>query len=76
MIEIQKKDGSVGEMELNEFSRWMCLAEAFFFIEEKAKELNVNVEKLLKPLAIEQYIKDRYEAMKHDVQVEIRLGKL
>lgn len=76
MIEIQKKDGSVEEMSLNEFSRWMCLVEAFFFIEKKAKELNVNIDKMLKPLAIEQYIKDRYEAMRHDIQVEISLGKL
>jgi len=76
MIEIAKKDGSIESMEIDEFSRWMCLAEAFFFIEEKAKELKVSVDSMLKPLAIEVYIKDRFDAMKHDVVCEHRLGNL
>ena len=76
MIDIVKKDGSVESMGIDEFSRWMCLAEAFFFIEEKAKELKVSVDALLKPLAIESYIKERFDAMKHDVICEHRLGNL
>lgn len=76
MVYIEKRDGSVEEMSIDEFSRWMCLAEAFYFIEEKAKELNVDMEKLLNPLAISEYVKERFDAMKHDVECEIKLGNL
>jgi len=76
MITIEKKNGEVVEMSTDEFSRWMCLAEAFFFIEEKAKELKIDVSTLLKPLAIDSYIKERFDAMRHDVGCEIELGNL
>jgi hypothetical protein len=61
-------------MPIDEFTRWMCLVEAFHFIEEKAQDLKVNVDALLKPLAIEEYIKERYLSMRHDVGVEAKLG--
>jgi hypothetical protein len=76
MIDIQKRDGSVEQMTIEEFSRWMCLMEAFHFIEEKSKELNLKVEKLLKPLAIDEYIKERFDSMLHDVTVEHSMGNL
>jgi hypothetical protein len=75
-VGIARKDGSVEDMEVKEFTRWMCLVEAFHFIEEKAKELNVNSEDMLKPLAIDAYIKERYDGMLHDVTCEIKLGLL
>jgi hypothetical protein len=73
-VKIEKRDGAIEEMSVDEFSRWMCLAEAFHFIEKKAEELNVDVEKMLKPLAIERYIIDRFPSMRHDVGVEIEMG--
>jgi hypothetical protein len=76
MIDIKKSDGSIESMTIDEFSRWMCLAEAFYFIETKAKELKIDVTKLLKPLAIEIYIKERFHSMKHDVECEHSLGNL
>jgi hypothetical protein len=76
MINIAKKDGSNESMSIDEFSRWMCLAEAFYFIEEKAKELKVDIESMLKPLAIDAYIKERFDAMKHDVSCELKLGNI
>lgn len=76
MITINKTNGDNVEMTIDEFSRWMCLAEAFFFIEEKAKELKVDVSDLLKPLAIDSYIKERFDAMRHDIGCEIALGNL
>ncbi len=76
-IEIEKRDGSIEYMSVEEFSGWMCLVEAFHFIEKKAEELNLeNVERLLKPLAIEQYIAERRPSMLHDVSVEHRMGIL
>ena len=75
-VAIARVDGSIEEMEINEFTRWMCLVEAFHFIEEKAKELKVDVEAMLKPLAIDNYIKERFLSMQHDVKVEVELGLL
>jgi hypothetical protein len=76
MINIAKKDGSIENMSIDEFSRWMCLAEAFYFIEEKANELKIDIETMLKPLAIDAYIKERFDAMKHDVSCEMKLGNI
>jgi len=76
MITIQKKNGNSEEMSIDEFSRWMCLVEAFFFIEEKAKELKMDIGDLLKPLAIDVYIKERYDSMRHDIGCEFQLGNL
>lgn len=82
MIEINKRDGSIEEMSIEEFTRWMCLVEAFDFIEQKAKELKVDWLDMIKPLAIETYIHGnvaqgvdgRYLSMLHDVKCEHELG--
>jgi hypothetical protein len=63
-------------MTLTEFARWACLAEAFIFIENKAEELNINPINMIKPLAFEKYINERYHAMLSDVQYEYDLGIL
>jgi hypothetical protein len=76
MINIKRKDGSTESMPIEEFSRWMCLVEALYFIEVKAKELKVDMNSMIKPLAIDMYIKERFEAMKHDIQCEHRLGNI
>lgn len=76
MVDIQRQGGIVEQMTIEEFSRWMCLVEAFHFIEEKAKQLNVKTEDLIKPIAIDEYIKERYPSMLHDVQCEASLGLL
>jgi hypothetical protein len=75
MIEIITKNGTV-EMSLEEFSRWMCLLEAFHFIEKKAVELSVNYMDMIKPLAIEKYIEERYHSMLHDVTIDYSLGAI
>ena len=84
MIEINKSDGSVEEMTIETFARWMCLVEAFDFIEQKAKELGVDWLDMIKPLAIETYIHGneaqgidgRYPSMLHNVRCEHSLGFL
>jgi hypothetical protein len=82
MMEINRNDGSVENMTVETFARWMCLVEAFDFIEQKAKELKVDWVDMIKPLAIETYIHGnkfqgvdgRYLSMLHDVKCEHKLG--
>ena len=76
IVTIERRDGSVEEMGVGEFTRWMCFVEALKFIEDKAEELNINVEGLIKPLAIDEYIKERYLCMKYDVEIELLLGNI
>lgn len=73
-VEIQKKDGSIEVMGVEEFARWMCFVEALQFIEKKAEELNIKTKDLIKPAAIDDYIKERYLSMLHDVTCEIEMG--
>lgn len=75
-VEIQKTDGTVESMPITEFSRWMCLLEAFEILNNKATELKLDVSDLIKPLAIDEYIKERYPAMLHDVECELKLGNI
>lgn len=75
-VKIDRADGSVEEMGLDEFTKWMCLVEAFHFIGQKAKELKVDVDNLVKPIVIEQYILSRYPGMRHDVMCEVKLGNI
>lgn len=75
MIKINTKKGVV-DMTLTEFARWACLVEAYLFIDKKADELGVNPINMLKPLAIERYIDERYHAMLSDVRYEYDLGIL
>lgn len=69
MIEIETKNGTV-KMDSDEFARWLCFAEAFHYINQRADELSVNWEDMIKPMAIEKYISERFPAMKHDVMIE------
>lgn len=75
MIKIKTKKGII-EMTCVEFAKWACLVEAFHFIQEKAVELNVNLDNFIKPLAIEKYIEERYPSMLHDVEIECKLGNI
>lgn len=73
MIQVDTKKGGVN-MTLTEFARWACLLEAYHFINLKADELGICPLNLIKPLAIEKYIDERYYAMLSDIQYEYNLG--
>lgn len=73
MITIDTKQGKI-DMTLTEFARWACLIEAYYFINERAEELEINPIDMIKPLAIEKYIDERFHAMLYDVQMEYNLG--
>lgn len=75
MIKIDTKQGMV-DMTLNEFARWACLIEAYDFIEKKSEELDINPINLIKPLAIERYISERFDAMRYDIEVEYNMGNI
>jgi hypothetical protein len=51
------------------FARWLCLMEAFYIINKKAEDLNINLndDDVVKPLAFEKYIQQRYESMMLDL---------
>ena len=63
-------------MTLTEFARWACLVEAFHFIQQRAEELEINAINMIKPLAIEKYIEERFEAMLWDSRIEHQLGNI
>jgi hypothetical protein len=63
-----KKNGDVS-MNKETFARWLCLMEAFYIINKKAEDLNINLndDDVVKPLAFEKYIQQRYESMMLDL---------
>jgi hypothetical protein len=75
MILIKTKKQDV-IMSLTEFARWACLIEAYEFINNKADELGIDSETIMKPSAIEKYIDERFHAMLYDVQCEYNAGNI
>jgi len=75
-IQIKRKNGTVEQLTAVSFARWASLIEAFDLISEKANELNVDLDKFLKPVAIEHYIEERFPSILHDVEYEIEHGLL
>jgi hypothetical protein len=73
-VNINKKDGSIEQMNIETFTRWMCFVEALHFIDQKATELMIKSKDLIKPAAIDAYIKERYYSMLHDVTCEVEMG--
>lgn len=63
-----KNNGTI-EMDKKTFTRWLCLMEAFHIIDRKAEDLGINLgdEDIVKPLAFEKYIQQRFESMLLDV---------
>jgi hypothetical protein len=75
-VHIERKDGTVEQMNAVSFARWASLIEAFDLISEKAHELDVKLDKFLKPVAIEHYIEERFPSILHDVEYELQHGLL
>lgn len=72
-VNIKTKTGNDHNMSLESYARWLCLAEAFDYIEkgiERRKDRDINIKNVVKPIAIQKYIDERYHAMLHDVKVE------
>ena len=75
MIKIETKKGEQW-MTKEEFSRWLCLVEAFHYIEQKSDEMNVDSSNMIKTLFLERYVDERYLGVLHDVNVEHEMGIL
>jgi hypothetical protein len=60
------------KMNKDTFIRWLCLAEMIQITEEKARELNINLEKYdwIKPIAIKKYMSERFKGMEIDLEAE------
>lgn len=72
------KDGSTKEMEFDEFVRWMCLVESLEVISKACDERKIKSSNndWIKPLAIQNYIDERFHSMKHDLTVEAMMGNI
>lgn len=68
-----KKNGDI-KMDKETFARWLCLVEGFYIIDKKAESLGVNLEDndVVKPLAFEKYIQQRFESMMLDLSHDER----
>lgn len=77
-FEFNLKDGTKKVMEFDEFVRWACLIEGIEKVSEKLDEAGVpqNDNSWVKPLAFEKYISERFPAMRHDIETEVKLGNL
>lgn len=83
-VKLNRRDGGEEVFSIDEFTRWMCLMEAFHFLETKAEELKLDLFSLLKPAAIEEYIHGdvnkkidgRFPSMRHDIAYELEHGML
>lgn len=58
------------------YVRFISLLEALDEINKKSEELNISLDndKWIKPIAIQKYMDERYESIKHDLTVELTLG--
>lgn len=54
--------------------RWLCLMEIIQKTEEKAKELNVDLDKIdwIRPVAFKKYMNERFKGMEIDLEAEER----
>jgi len=77
-IKFNLKNNTVHEMDVSELARWACLLESIEFISKRSGELGIKDDNLdwIKPIALQKYIDERFEAMKHDLTVEKMLGRL
>lgn len=72
-VSIKTRNNDQHVMSLETYARWLCLLEGMDVIERTAQQYNIDLDKrhdLLKPLALQKYINERYHGMLHDVRVE------
>jgi len=72
-ISVTTKSNKKFIMSLENYTRWLCLVEAIEFINQKANDSKLDLDKTdswIKPLAIQKYIKQRYPSLYHDFKIE------
>jgi disulfide oxidoreductase YuzD len=77
-ITFKLKNGKTHEMSVDEMARWACLIEGVQFVADKCEEIGLSKdsEEWIKPLAFQKYIDERFEAMRHDIKVEVIMGRI
>ena len=71
-VTVETKNGPQ-QLKKTEYARWLCLLEAMDLIEQKGKELKMDMttdDFWVKPLAFQKYIDQRLETMLLDVERE------
>lgn len=68
-VSIKTSNGTDHSMLTSTYARWLCLVEAFDFINTNAEKFK-SIKPTIKTIAIQKYIDERYHAMLHDVKVE------
>ena len=72
-VSIKTRKGDQHVMSLECYTRWLCLMEGMDVIEQTAQKHKIDLDKradLIKPLALQKYVDERYHSMLHDVKVE------
>lgn len=72
MVAVETRD-KTQYLKKTEYARWLCLLEAMDLIEQKGKELKMDMtgdDFWVKPLAFQKYIDQRLETMLLDVERE------
>lgn len=70
---IIKTNNGNHEMNVDEYTRWLCLVEALEVISESYKNKNEDMDKTsdwIRPIPIQKYINERFYSMRHDFIVE------
>ena len=78
IFKFKLKDGNVKEMDIDELTRWACLLEGVEQVAKKYEDLgeSMDTDAWIKPLAFQKYIEERFHSMRHDLGVEVALGRL
>ena len=78
IFKFKLKDGTVKEMTIDELTRWACLLEGIGEVAKKYEDLgeSMDTDAWVKPLAFQKYIEERFHSMRHDLGVEVALGRL
>jgi len=78
IFKFKLKDGNVKEMTIDELTRWACLLEGIEQVAKKYETLgeSMDTDAWVKPLAFQKYIEERFHSMRHDLGVEVALGRL
>lgn len=75
-VDIVRTGGIVEQMTVEEFTRWICLMEAFHVIKQKGDDLKVDIMEFIKINAIDAYIQERFPSALADIKTELKAGIL
>ena len=72
-VMIKSRSGNEHIMTVETYARWLCLIEGLDVITKAGEANNIDLNKdtsWVKPIALQNYIEERFPAMLHDICVE------